>query len=83
MAFTQEKRERIAEAIRSKGALKECERCGNRNFTVLDGYFRQEAQDDIHNVTLGGPSIPTYGIVCNNCGNMSFFAVKALFPNEF
>jgi hypothetical protein len=83
MIFTDEKKQQIAETLTQKGANRPCERCGSRDFTVLDGYFRQEVQDDLKNVNLGGPSIPTFALACGNCGNLSFFAAKVVSPNEF
>jgi ribosomal protein S27AE len=83
MEFTDELRKQIQQSLEQKGALGSCERCGSGNFTLLDGYFRQDVQNDMQNVVMGGPSVPTISMACSNCGNMSFFAVKALLPNHF
>jgi hypothetical protein len=80
--FDQQKKQQIASALERKGVNRPCERCGSQNFSILDGYFRQDVQDDLTNVNLGGPSVPTVSLVCENCGNLSFFAVRALLPNE-
>jgi predicted nucleic-acid-binding Zn-ribbon protein len=83
MIFTDDKKKQIADTLTRKGANRPCERCGSQDFTVLDGYFRQEVQSDLQNVNLGGPSIPTFAVACSNCGNLSFFAAKIVSPNEF
>ena len=77
--MTQHSRDSIAEALNNKGATKPCERCGSSDFVALEGYYRQEIQSDMQNVSLGGPNTQTVAMGCNNCGNMSFFAVNVLF----
>lgn len=80
--FDQQRKAQIAAALQQKGANNPCERCGNETFSIVDGYFRQDVQDDLQNVNLGGPTVPTVAIACENCGNLSFFAVRALLPGE-
>ncbi|KON91178.1 hypothetical protein AF331_01150 [Rossellomorea marisflavi] len=82
MSFSQEKKEQIVAGLNHKGANKPCERCGNESFELLDGYFRQDVQNDLHNVNLGGPNVPTIATACSNCGNLSFFAVGAILPAD-
>ncbi|NIK10937.1 hypothetical protein [Alkalibacillus almallahensis] len=83
MAFSEEMKKKISQAINDKGADKSCERCGYQYFTVLDGYFRQDPQDDPYSVQLGEKSVPSFGVACENCGNLSFMAAKVLLPDEF
>ena len=83
MEFTQEKRLEVLEALKKKHADRECERCGNRGFSILEGYFKFGYEMNLKNTSLGGPNIPTFAILCDHCGNMSFFAAKMLLPNDF
>lgn len=84
MSFDQDKKQRIAESISKKGGVKNsCSRCNSQNFTVLDGYFRFESQDNMSDVVMGGPNIPSYGMACESCGNLEFFAAKIITPEEF
>jgi hypothetical protein len=77
------KKQQIMEILQQKRATNPCERCSKQNFTLLDGYFRQDVQTDLATMNLGGPNIPTIAMACDNCGNISSFAVKALLPNEY
>ena len=38
-------RDRILEELHKRGAVKPCPRCGNSDFTLLDGYFYQPIID--------------------------------------
>lgn len=55
-----------------------CPMCGNTNFTLTDGYFSPVMQDDLNTFKLGGPSVPTVSIICNNCGFLSQHAMGML-----
>lgn len=61
-----------------------CPMCGNNHFIIGDGYFNTFIQDDIKNISLGGPSIPSIPIICNRCGFISSHAlgVLGLLPNS-
>lgn len=80
--FSESKRQKIADILTSKGATGICSRCGAREHQLLDGYFRLESQESFQKVVLGGPSIPAYGIMCTNCGMISFHAVGIVTPDE-
>ena len=62
----------------------ECPICHNKNFIIADGYFNSSIQGDVNGMTLGGPSIPSIGIICNKCGFISHHAlgVLGLLPNS-
>ncbi|MCM3241316.1 hypothetical protein M3598_01040 [Cytobacillus oceanisediminis] len=81
--MSQDKKNQINDALQTKGALRPCERCGSGNFSLLDDFVRFDLQSDLQSVSLGGPAVPAVSIACNNCGNLTFFAVKSLLPNEF
>lgn len=52
--------------------------CGKNSFTLADAYIRLELQDDLRNINLGGPSIPTASIICTHCGFVSLHALGIL-----
>lgn len=55
-----------------------CPMCGNNHFIIGDGYFNTFMQDDIRNISLGGPSIPSIPIICDKCGFISTHALGVL-----
>jgi hypothetical protein len=73
-----EQKQKIADALNLRKANHPCPRCGNNNFTLLDGYFSQPIQQDLKGIVLGGPSIPSAVVVCNQCGYMSQHALGVL-----
>jgi len=79
MKFEQQTKEKIAEKIKEKEALKPCERCGQQNFSVLDGFVNVPlAQEISGGIVIGGPQVPCAVIACTNCGNLSYHALGAL-----
>ncbi len=79
MKFEQNVKEKIAEKIKEKNALKPCERCGQQNFTVLDGFANIGlAQEISESYVIGGLQVPCAIIACTNCGNLSYHALGAL-----
>ena len=77
--MNQEEKNRIIEALNQKGVRLPCSRCGNNNFTLIDGYFNHTFQPQLNgNVVLGGPSIPSVGVVCSRCGLINYHAIGAL-----
>jgi hypothetical protein len=73
-----EQKQRIIEALNKAGARLPCPRCGNNNFTLLDGYFNQTVQTELGGLVLGGPSVPSVVVVCARCGYLSQHALGAL-----
>ncbi|MFN5693657.1 MAG: hypothetical protein ACK464_02255, partial [Bacteroidota bacterium] len=51
---------------------------------MADGYFNNNMQTDFGSISIGGPAIPTIGIICDNCGFVSQHAigVLGLLPKE-
>ena len=72
------RQEEIKKALEERGAKLICPMCGNKSFTLLDGYFNQTIQIDFKGMVLGGPSIPSVVIVCNQCGYLSQHALGTL-----
>lgn len=76
--FSQEERDRIIKALEAKGATQPCPRCGRNSFSIVGGYFNHFIQANLGGVNIGGPSIPTAVVVCNNCGWLSEHALGVL-----
>lgn len=74
-------KQETAEKLKEKGAHLPCHRCGNKTFSILDGYSKflvDEKIDALNIFTVGGPSVPIILIVCNNCGAITPHAMGAL-----
>lgn len=73
----------ILAALERVGAKAPCPRCGNGQFTLLEGYFNQTVQNELAGMVLGGPSVPSVVVVCTRCGYLSQHAlgVLGLLPN--
>lgn len=79
MKFDQDTKKKIAQQIETKGALKPCARCGQQNFSLLDGFVSLPLTQEVStNVVIGGPSVPCVIIACSNCGHINFHALGAL-----
>lgn len=79
MKIDQKLKDKIANVLNKKGAIKPCQRCGHGNFIVLDGFANIPLSQELSgNVVIGGPTVPCAVIACNNCGNISYHALGAL-----
>ena len=67
----------IVSALREKGAVRPCPRCGTENFQFV-GLFKHALQDQGAGFKIGGKSIPVAALTCVNCGWMSEHALGAL-----
>ena len=52
-----------------------CPMCGSTHFMILDGFFVPTLQRDLQSVHLGGSTVPSVSVICNNCGFMSQHAI--------
>ena len=77
-SLSPEFRQKATDALRAKGALKPCPRCGNASFSLIDGMFNHFLQTELTNLAIGGPSIPTIVVGCTNCGWLAEHALGAL-----
>ncbi len=79
-----EQKDIIIKALTDRGAKLPCPRCGNDTFTLLDGYFNQIIQTETKGIVLGGRTIPSIVVACNQCGYLSQHAlgVLGLLPKE-
>ena len=55
-----------------------CPICGNKHFTIIEGFTRRMINQDLHKNVLGGTNVPSISIVCNNCGHILDFALGPL-----
>jgi len=76
--LTQEEKDKIVQALKDKGATRACPRCGEPNFTLIDGYFSHFLQRQLGGMTIGGPSIPTAVVACSRCGWLAEHALGGL-----
>ncbi|MBA4320444.1 MAG: hypothetical protein C0412_18760 [Flavobacterium sp.] len=70
-------REKFIKKLDEKGVNKECQRCGHKTFSLIDGYSFMPINETTGNI-LGGPAIPAILVVCNNCGSINLHALGAL-----
>jgi hypothetical protein len=80
----QEQKEKIIAEMVKREATLPCPRCGNKNFTLVDGYFTQPLSSEIGALVLGGPTVPSVVTICTRCGFISQHAlgVLGLLPTE-
>lgn len=77
--MSSEEKQKIVDILSKKGANQPCPRCNEKTFTLLDGYFNQSIQQTLTaGFIMGGPSVPSIVVVCNNCGYMSQHALGVL-----
>ena len=67
----------IVSALTNKGVSKPCPRCDHAKFSVV-GETLIPLQEDPSVLTIGGPSIPTIIVACDNCGYLTQHAAAPL-----
>jgi ribosomal protein S27AE len=83
--LTEEQKQQIIKALNDRGVSQPCPRCGNRSFSLIDGYFNQPVQPELSGgLVIGGPTIPSVVTACNKCGFLAQHAlgVLGLLPKE-
>ncbi|MCD7972344.1 MAG: hypothetical protein LUG18_06715 [Candidatus Azobacteroides sp.] len=76
--LSNEQKKKIVEELAKRTNGLTCPMCQNKSFIMSDGYFNNSMQADLRNINIGGPSIPTIGIICNRCGFVSQHALGTL-----
>ena len=71
-------KQKVIQALESKGARLPCSRCGHAKFSLLDDFARIDVQRDFRSISLGGTAIPCVMVACTNCGDVNFHALGAL-----
>jgi ribosomal protein S27AE len=69
---------KVIAALEKAGARLPCPRCGNTQFSLLDGYINNPIQSNLSGIFIGGPSIPAVVVACTKCGYLSQHALGAL-----
>jgi hypothetical protein len=77
--LTDDEKKKIIAKLTEKKIVASCPMCGNKNFTLADGYFTNTLQMNPQGgLVIGGPSIPTIAIICMQCGFISQHALGIL-----
>jgi ribosomal protein L37E len=76
--FTEEVKKEITEALQKKQATQPCSRCGKTDFAVLDGFPSSLMLNSSDQPFTEANKIPSAGVICNNCGNISQHALGVL-----
>ena len=75
--MTPERQEKAIAALRTKGVNRPCPRCGAPKFSVV-GETNIPLQENPSVFSIGGPSIPTVLVACDNCGYITQHAQVSL-----
>lgn len=74
-----EKKDIFNKIINKVGANNmQCPMCGNRGFSVADGYFTDLLQSGVGSSRYNKKSLITVGTICSKCGFVSKFVLGAL-----
>ncbi len=73
----EERKLKIAEALKDKGVKLPCPRCGGLNFEVVDQTVLS-INDNLNVIKLGGPSVPAALVACSHCGFITFHSLGVL-----
>jgi hypothetical protein len=77
--MTPEEKGKIIAKLNEVGAQLPCPRCGNQQFSLVDGYFANQIQQTVGDIVIGGgPMIPSVIAICNKCGFVSQHALGSL-----
>lgn len=61
--------------------LKQSPILGEAGFTLVEGFMTLSLQGEVsNNIIIGGPVIPTVGVVGNTSGRIYTFALKVILP---
>jgi predicted nucleic-acid-binding Zn-ribbon protein len=69
--------DQVVSALKSKGVDKGCPRCGRFEFSLVGETFLP-IQNEPNTVVIGGPSVPSVIIACENCGYVTLHASRPL-----
>ena len=76
--MTEEKKRQIADALTRRVGNIVCPICHQSKYTLLDGYFVDVIQNRFQDLQLGGRILPSFMLVCNNCGHLENFSLGVL-----
>lgn len=80
----EEYKNKILDALKNKcDSTKGCRICNEPNLTLIDGFINQPISKQVSgSIVVGGPTMPLIATACKNCGNVQYFALKALLPDD-
>jgi uncharacterized Zn finger protein len=73
----QKRLDEVVSALTKKGVNLPCPRCSHAKFSVV-GESLIPIQEDPNVFSIGGPSIPTIIVACDNCGYITQHAAAPL-----
>lgn len=73
----QDRKEKIARALVSKGVKQPCPRCTSLNFEVV-GQTNLMLNENPQAFVVGGPTVPTVVVACSNCGFITLHALGVI-----
>lgn len=73
----EEKKTKIANALRNKGVKLPCPRCNSLDFEIVGQTFLP-LNDNPGVITVGGPGVPAALVACSHCGFVMFHALGPL-----
>ena len=76
--LSNEQKKKITDELSSRIKQLACPMCHNLSFILADAYFNNSMQSNFKGIEIGGPSIPTIGIICSHCGFVSQHALGIL-----
>ncbi|MBI2579150.1 MAG: hypothetical protein HYW26_05540 [Candidatus Aenigmarchaeota archaeon] len=75
----QKEKDNIIKEIKKRAPHPSCPICGNKQFSLADGYHNKNLQDKLSGgIIFGGKAIPTVCAICSNCGYIAELAVGIL-----
>ena len=78
MAFLNEQqKQRILQSLTEHEVSLPCSRCGNNNFSLLDG-LASIAVGDGKTFVVGGQTVPAVVVICTRCGAVYHHALGVL-----
>lgn len=70
--------DKVVNVLNGKIGPAKCPMCQHMDFTIINGFFLPVVQERVGEIKFGTNSVPMVGIVCGNCGYISFHSVGSL-----
>lgn len=74
----QNNKDDLAKKIQEKAPSLKCPACSKSDFTLTEGYFAHDLQDDLISRHMGGKNVPVVPVACKNCGFIMEFSAGIL-----
>lgn len=82
MGLSEETKTKIKESLNQKISETNhgwnCPICKCKDFILADGYVRDNLQENINGIEIGGTGIPQIVIICSHCGFIMKFSAGVL-----